>query len=44
MSTQAFRGDILKLCAPGHCTLLHNMMGIFESLDNSLRLIEVLEQ
>lgn len=38
MSTQAFRGDSLKLCAAGNCTLLHNMMGIFESLENSLRL------
>lgn len=44
MSTQAFRGDLLKLCAAGNCILVHNMIGIFESLEKSLRLIEVLQQ
>lgn len=43
MIIEVFRGDLLKLCAAGNCILVHNMIGIFESLQSSLRLTEVLE-
>lgn len=42
MTTQTFR-DLLKLCAAGNCISVQNTIGIFE-IENSLRLIEVLEQ
>lgn len=43
MITQAFT-DLPKLCAAGNCISVDNMIGIFESLDNSLRPTEVPEQ
>lgn len=43
MTAQAFR-DLLKLGAAGNSIFVHSMIGIFESLDNSLRLTEVPDQ
>jgi hypothetical protein len=43
MITQAFR-NLPKLFAVGNCILVHHMTGIFESLANSLGLIEIPEQ